>query len=93
MAYQPLIRQLGKLFDTMTAPSPTLDQPIRHGLFAGGYPLLSLPVHSLRSHAIWVADFEEHEDGEVIDNGEAALLAYPEWLDEGATRLIRIHAP
>ncbi|ODT96582.1 MAG: hypothetical protein ABS82_03840 [Rhodanobacter sp. SCN 67-45] len=43
--------------------------------------------------AIWVAHFEEHEDGEVIGNGEAALLAYPKWLDEGVTRLIRIHVP
>lgn len=42
--------------------------------------------------AIWIADFEEREGGEVIDSGEAALLAYPKWLDDGATVLIGTHA-
>jgi len=75
----------------MTVPSPTLTAA-RHGLLLADmrcYQCQALtPVA-----AIWMADFEEHEDGEVIDNGEAALLAYPEWLDERVTRLIRIHAP
>lgn len=75
----------------MTAPSPTLTAA-RHGL-------LLADIRCYRCHAltpvaaIWVGDFEEHEDGEVIGNGEAALIAYPERLDEGATQLIRKHAP
>lgn len=75
----------------MTAPSPTLTAA-RHGLLLADIRCYHCKARTSVA-AIWVADFEEHEDGEVIDNGEAALLAYPEWLDEGAARLIRIHAP
>lgn len=75
----------------MTAPSPTLTAA-RHGLLLAD--IRCYHCQALTSvAAIWVADFEEHEDGEVIGNGEAALLAYPKWLDEGVTRLIRIHVP
>lgn len=75
----------------MAAPSPTLTAA-RHGLLVAN--IRCYHCQTLTSvAAIWVADFEEHEYGEVIDNGEAALLAYSEWLDEGATRLIRIHTP
>lgn len=75
----------------MTALSPTLTAA-RYGLLLADIRCYQCQAPTSVA-AIWVADFEKREDGEVIDNGEAALLAYPEWLDEGATRLIQIHAP
>ena len=75
----------------MTVASPTLNAA-RHGLL-----LAEIRCYHCQAHTsvvvIWMADFEEYEDGAVIDSGEAALLAYPEWLDDGAIRLIQAHAP
>lgn len=62
-------------------PSPTLTAA-RQGLLLANIRCYHCQVLTLVA-AIWVADFEEHRDGEVIDNGDVALLAYPEWLDEG----------
>ena len=37
-------------------------------------------IHSCA--ALWVGDFKEQEDGEILDEGAAALLTYLECLDE-----------
>lgn len=74
----------------MTVASPTLSAK-RHGLLLAEIRCYHCQA-STSVAAIWMADFEERDDGEIVDSGEAALLAYPEWLDEGATQLIRTHA-
>lgn len=75
----------------MTVASPNLSA-VRYGLL-----LAEIRCHHCETStpvaAIWIAGFEERDDGEIVDSGEAALLAYPEWLDEGAAQLIRTHAP
>jgi hypothetical protein len=60
----------------MTACSPT-QTVARHGLLL--VDIRCYHCQALTSvAAIRVADFEDPEDGEVLDNGEAAILAYPE---------------
>ena len=48
---------------------------------------------SIPAAALWVGDFKEQEDGEILDEGAAALLTYVECLDDAATQLIQHHAP
>ncbi|HEL5340017.1 TPA: hypothetical protein UOJ00_003014 [Stenotrophomonas maltophilia] len=75
----------------MTTVHPNLSSP-RYGLL-----LAEMCCHHCEAPtpvaAVWISNFEERDEGKVIDSGEAALLLYPEWLDEAATRLIRMHAP
>ena len=67
--------------------------------FASRYGLLLTQISCYQcksttpAAAVWTGDFQEHEDGEVLDAGEAALLSYVRWLDETATALVRAHAP
>jgi hypothetical protein len=43
--------------------------------------------------SLWIGDFQEEDNGEILDEGDAALLTYVEWMGDGAAQLIRDHAP
>lgn len=47
----------------------------------------------MRTAAVWAASFVEMEEGEVLGEGESALLRYVEHLDAAATAFVLQHAP
>ncbi len=75
----------------MTDDEPILEAP-RYGLLLAGIYCYSCQAHTPTA-TIWMADFQEREQGDVLDEGEAALLTYVQWLDPKAAELVTIHAP
>lgn len=65
---------------------------LRYGLLIG-----KTTCHYCRAEmptaAVWVASFAEFEEGEVIGEGEGALLRYIEHLDATAAAFVLSHAP
>lgn len=47
----------------------------------------------MRTAAVWVASFVEIEEGEVVGEGEGALLRYVEHMDAAAAAFVLQHAP
>jgi hypothetical protein len=47
----------------------------------------------MRTAAVWVASFAEIEEGEVVGEGQGALLHYVEHLDATAAAFVLQHAP
>lgn len=86
------------MIDTDTQQITDMPHPIcnltgrRFGLLLG--EMRCYHCHALTSVAsLWIGDFQEIEDGEVIDEGDAALLTYVEWIDDNTAGLIRDRAP
>lgn len=70
---------------------PNLHAP-RYGLLLGETDCYQCRARTPTA-AIWVGAFQEFEEGEVLDEGEAGLLKYAQWLDPDAAGLVKMHAP
>lgn len=75
----------------MSASDPPLSAP-RYGLLLG-QTVCHYCCALTPTAAVWVASFEDVEDGEVIDAGGPALLRYVEWLDKDSDAFVAKWAP
>ena len=78
-------------FMTHAAPPSTLQAPA-YGLLLG-HTECHFCHAPTPSAAIWVPSFEEHDDEDLVDQGEGAVLRYIERLDEDTAAFVAGHAP